>query len=441
LCVWRESKTPLRLQGSTCYLWYTLPVSMSYHFVSGLYLKKKLKLLVIDEEFPWPVNTGKRARTFNLISQLAKTHSVEYLAYNNLTELQREEFEKSSIRTKSVPMPDRRQSGLRFYLRLVRNLFSRYPYIVTSHYSKAFENKLRETLAQDTYDMVLAEWSPYAIFMKDIPEVPFCCVAHNIESGIWRRYELTEKKPLKKLYITIQRKKVEAFELQCFTWARCATAVTSQEKEWIETNCKQPNVAVIENGVAIDYFRISDGKAPKNNSLVFTGSMDWRPNQDGVQWFTEKIFPVIRTRYPGASFTVVGRNPPAYIAQLPRKHPGVVVTGTVDDVRGYIDQSAVYVVPLRVGGGSRLKILEALSMGKIVVSTTTGAEGLRTEHGEHLLLADTEEQFAKTVCEVIAHPQTYKHLGENGRRLVEEHYNWPILAERLGAFLHQMAGR
>ena len=185
---------------------------------------------------------------------------------------------------------------------------------------------------------------------------------------------------------------------------------------------------VVPNGVDEQYFAPLKGDI-KPGSMVFTGSMDWRPNQDGVKYFIEEIFPIIRREIPAATFTVVGRKPPQWLVDLGNNTEGIIITGTVDDVRPYIAESSLYVVPLRVGGGSRLKILEALSMQKPVLSTTVGAEGLDVRDGVHLLLRDKPQDLAATAIEMLSAPQRFAHLGVSGRDLIIKHYTWDAIAK------------
>jgi len=206
--------------------------------------------------------------------------------------------------------------------------------------------------------------------------------------------------------------------------------VSEPDRRVFEDDYGCRRVMVVENGVDERYFEPQDVLV-KPNSMVFTGSMDWRPNQDGVRYFIEEIFPAVKRTLPDATFTVVGRNPPRWLADLAHSCPGVAVTGTVDDVRPFIAESALYVVPLRVGGGSRLKILEALSMEKPVLSTTIGAEGLAVEDGTHLLVRDGTEPFAAAAVEMLTRPHRFGQLGASGRGLIMRHYTWDALAVKM----------
>ncbi len=395
-----------------------------------------MRILVLDEEFPWPLNTGKRIRTYNLIRELSKYHQITYLAYAEPECAAEKHFAEIGLNPIAVPLLDRAARGPIFYWRLGMNLFSEYPFIVTSHQTRRYQHAFEKLLAGSSFDLVICEWTPYALYVKDILGPKKVIVAHNIESAIWRRYEENETNPAKRWYISKQRQKVEAFERVCFGWVDGATAVSTLEAKTIADLGVRYPVDVIDNGVDVEYF----APRPKSDcsiSLVFTGSMDWRPNQDAARYFVSEVWPLILERYPDASVLWVGRDPSPDILDL-QKTRGVVITGTVDDVRPYIGNATVYIVPLRIGGGSRLKILEAMAMKKAIVSTTVGAEGLRVTDGQHLLLADTPSEFADAIQRCINDPALCARLGEQGRLLVEEHYRWEQLGKRFSVYLESV---
>jgi len=391
------------------------------------------KLLVIDEEFPYPLNSGKRIRTFNLVKALSRYNSITYLAYGHERSDSFDYLMAHGITPIAVSPPNLRQHGIRFYGRLFANLFSAYPYIVTSHYTRRFHRLLARTASSGAFDLVICEWTPYAIFIKDLKAPKKIIVAHNIESSIWRRYESNETNPLRKAYISLQRSKVERFERRCFGWADGATAVSAADAEQLAATGAGYPVEVIDNGVDTEYYCRQQGEIDAN-MLVFTGAMDWRPNQDAAVYFVNEILPLIRRRRPDTTVAFVGRNPSRKVIDLGSTE-GVTVTGTVDDVRPYIARAAVYIVPLRVGGGSRLKILEAMAMKKAIVSTDVGVEGLHVTADENILVAGEARAFARSVIRCLEDETLRGRLGDNGRRMVEQKYRWDLLGEKLHNYI------
>lgn len=395
-----------------------------------------MRIIVLDEEFPWPLNTGKRIRTFNLISRLAQRHEIRYLAYGEQNSESFQALMQAGIKPIAVAPQIPEKSGAYFYYRLARNLLSPLPYIVDSHYSTLYAEKLASLLKEAKPDLLLSEWSPYAIYGWPHRDIRQVIVAHNVESHIWRRYAENEANPMKRWYIEKQHAKVAKFEQDAFLRADGATAVSKKEADELQLMNQRLNVQVVDNGVDFDYFT-SATQVTSSPTLVFTGSMDWRPNQDAAEFFAHEILPILKRTHPDTQAVFVGRNPPEHIQAL-SKIEGMQITGTVDDVRPYITKAAVYIVPLRIGGGSRLKILEALSMEKAVVSTTVGAEGLEIENEKHLVLADTPEAFAQGVNRLIADQQTAAQLGKAGRQLVIDRYGWDSLAKVLEQFLQKI---
>ncbi|MCX6830416.1 MAG: glycosyltransferase family 4 protein [candidate division Zixibacteria bacterium] len=396
-----------------------------------------MNILILDEEFPYPLNTGKRIRSYNLIKRLAVHHKVHYLAYGKEDSDNFRAMHDAGLHPRAVPPQVPAKSGFLFYIRLFLNLFSRYPYIVSSHYSRVFQKAVHEAVAEITPDIVISEWSPYAIFVKDLRGTRKIIVAHNIEHLIWKRYYENEKWGPRKWYIGKQMTKVMNFELAAFNWVDGAIAVSEIEAASIkELNPKIP-VQVVENGVDLEYFRPSPAKTDRHQ-LIFVGAMNWRPNQDAIQHFVHDILPLIRRKTSDIEAVFVGQDPPPQIKKL-GEIPAVKIVGQVDDVRPYVMKAAVYIVPLRIGGGTRLKIVEALAMGKAVVSTSVGAEGLLVTDGKEISLADSPEQFATAVERLLNDGDLRARLGRAGRELVEKHYDWNRLAEKLSLFLCRVA--
>ena len=392
-----------------------------------------MNILIIDEEFPFPLNTGKRIRSFHLARALTKWHKVSYLAYGTENSAALLFMKQNEIAPYAVAPSDRRKSGLKFYLRLFVNLFSSEPYIVTSHYTARYQNRLGEITKSLNFDCIVCEWTPYAKYIRSIEGPKKIIVAHNVESSIWRGYEANERNIFKKAFISIQAARVENFERDCFKWAQGAIAVTEEDAGKIRGFGLDHEVAVIENGVDLDYFRPQAQEIDKN-LMVFTGSMDWRPNQDAARYFVTEIFPRIRAKRPQAKVHFVGRDPDRKTSEL-GKVDGVTIMGTVDDVRPYIARAGAYIVPLRIGGGSRLKILEAMAMRKAIVSTSIGAEGLRVTDRENIVLSDDPEDFAREVLAVLDDDGYRGRLAESGMRTVEKYYRWEELGKKFSDYL------
>lgn len=393
-----------------------------------------MRVLIVDEEIPWPLNTGKRLRTFNLIQRLQKKHHITYLCYG---ETGSSLPDCPNVELVSIPSPVLEQRGVRFYTALLANLMSGNPYIVDRHFSRLFANKAIQLASSGKFDLIHCEWTPYTEnVISLLDKYPSVLSAHNVEAQIWERYHKAETNLLKKAYINIQWRKLRRYEEKSARRYTMVTTVSAPDQQVFINKYGCSNVTVVPNGVDQNYFSPLN-RPQKPSSMVFTGSMDWRPNQDGVRYFIEEIFPLIRRNIPEATFTVVGRKPPQWLIDMAGRSAGVVVTGTVDDVRPYIAESTLYVVPLRVGGGSRLKILEAMSMSRIVLSTTVGAEGLDVADGKNILLSDTPKDFADKACTILGNPGAYQGYAISGRELIMERYTWDAISDVMDSVWRQ----
>jgi glycosyltransferase involved in cell wall biosynthesis len=271
-----------------------------------------------------------------------------------------------------------------------------------------------------------------ADFLTAVPNVPLAgprpvvLFEHNVEHLIWQRLARIEKRPWRRALLEVEWRKVRRAEGQACRRVRLTLAVSGEDRQRLAEMAPGARVAAIPTGVDLEYFH-PNGTAERAASLVFVGSMDWYPNEDGILHFLEAVLPRVRREAPGASLTVVGRNPSTRV-RAAAALSGAEVTGTVDDVRPYVDRAAVFVVPLRVGGGTRLKIFEALAQAKPVVSTRVGAEGLPLVPGRHFVQADDPEDFARAVVALLRDPARRAALGAAGRQLVAERFSWAQVA-------------
>jgi glycosyltransferase involved in cell wall biosynthesis len=261
----------------------------------------------------------------------------------------------------------------------------------------------------------------------------------NCEYLLQKRAFLTDlRAPLRwpgAAYSFVQWQRLRRYEAQVCRAADQVLAVSDVDAAMLQELVPGLDVTVVPNGVdTLTYRPEFTGLEPRmpEKALVFTGTMDFRPNVDAVLWFARQVLPRVRTEMPGVRFFVVGQRPHRRLDSL-QSDPAITLTGWVRDPRPYIAQAAVYVAPLRIGGGTRLKLLEAMAMGKPVVATSLGAEGYPVTDGRELLLADTPEDFATTVLGLLRAPERRAQLGQAGRRFVEQQYDWRAIVPRLEA--------
>lgn len=389
---------------------------------------RTLRVLVLDEEIPYPPNSGKRIRTWNLLKRLAKRHWICLLCYGSSDDPGVRTFQEAGISLHLVDAPAN-PKGWRLYVRLFFNLFSPYPYSVTKHYSLRFQKKLDALLRDGRWDLIQCEWTPYARFLPAQSVAPLLVATHNVEAEILARRADQSKHLIANLFFRIQEWKMRRFERQSLCRATSVTAVTTKDAETIR-GWGVESVRLVTNGTDLRSYS-ADSRSENDGEILFLASLDWFPNIDALYYFINDIFPMIRTLQPEATLRVVGRRPSVPLKNRCLAIAGVDFVGEVEDVAGYLSEAAVVVVPLRIGGGSRLKILEALAAGKAVVSTSIGAEGLDVVSGEHLLVSDAPADFAAQVAKLLGSQTERARLGQQGRMLAEKRYAWDQISASL----------
>jgi glycosyltransferase involved in cell wall biosynthesis len=378
----------------------------------------------------WPATTGGRVRSLNTISELARSHQVTVITTHGQGDdpdgLKRQLAHCE--RVISVPYAVPKLGSAAFAASVAGSWFSHYPVDLWKWRVRDVRREVRAALGKLNTDLVVADFLFAAVNVGMTGDVPVLLFEHNVEYLIWQRLAHLESNPWKRALFEMEWRKVRACEADACRRADLTIAVSDDDKERLAELGAGIRAASIPTGVDTEYFKPC-GAAEVPARLVFSGSMDWHPNEDAVCYFVDTILPRIRAEAPAASFTIVGRNPSAHVRELAAQ-PGVIVTGTIDDVRPSIAEASVYVVPLRAGSGTRIKIFEALAMGKAVVSTTVGAEGLALESGHHFLAADTPHDFATAVIRLLRDPARRQALGDEGRALVEANYSWAMVARQ-----------
>ena len=269
---------------------------------------------------------------------------------------------------------------------------------------------------------------------------PAVIFTHNVESEIWRRHAETAATPVSRWLYSMQHARMMRYEERAICRFNGVIAVSNTDGSMLTQlypHAIGVPVCVVPTGVDTGFFTARPSR-PESRELVFTGSMDWLPNEDAMRFFCREVLPRVRAAEPGVTLSIVGRAPTPAVRRLAAE-PGVRITGRVDDVRPFVRNAAVYVVPLRIGGGTRLKIFEAMAMGRAVVSTSVGAEGLPVTSGEHLMIADGVEAFAREIVRLLRDLDQRRRLEAAARALVVERYDWSVVAGELEAALVRIA--
>ena len=395
---------------------------------------RQLRAVVVDEELPFPPNSGKRIRTLNLITRLARRHHVTLVCHRNADPREAKYAAEnladhgiaSVVADRSAPP----KSGLPFAGRLAANLLSPLPYSVASHASPELRQAMRYVAASGAVDLWQCEGTTSAEMLRFVPG-PRIVHTQNVEATIWRRYLENEHSPLRRWYIKGQWQKFRRYERQVLRGADHVVAVSQSDAMVFRDDYGVRRVDVVENGVDTAYFRPAEDVVRRPKRLLFLGSLDWRPNQDAVEQLLNVVFPAVRAREPQAELAIVGRNPSAALRIKIASQPGVELHPDVADVRPYLASAGLLVVPLRVGGGSRIKILEALASGLAVISTRVGAEGLDLEPEHHLTVVDTIAELIPAIAEGMRQPSATVEQARRGRQAVIARHDWDQIAARL----------
>ncbi len=401
--------------------------------------RANVRILWLKTELLHPVDKGGKIRTYQMLKCLRREHHVTYLTLDDGTASEdaaelASEYCHELIR---VPHQTRPKFSARFYAELALNLVSSLPYFMTKYRSEGMRREIQERTARGEFDVVVCDFLSPSVNVPDDLRTPIVLFQHNVEAMIWKRHYEVQANPVKKAYLYGQWRKAVAYERAACRRFDHVVAVSREDAETMRREYNVEAVSDVPTGVDTEYFRPRGMEPAEPHNLVFTGSMDWLPNEDAIQFFTREVMPLVRRSVPNVTLTVVGRNPFPALVELSRRDSSVVVTGRVEDVRPYMERAAAYVVPIRIGGGTRLKIYEAMAMEKPIVSTTVGAEGLPVGDGRELLLADTPEAFAAAVVSVLTDEKLAQGLGRRAAETVRANFGW----ERVAARFAEICGR
>ncbi|WP_158589138.1 glycosyltransferase family 4 protein [Alginatibacterium sediminis] len=397
------------------------------------------KLLWIKADPLHPLNSGGKIRTYNMMVELKKSYDITFFALNEVSALAPVKVDEYSDNQVWVDWKDQKSNKLTFLLSILKNfLFSTKPFVIDRYTNTAIRAALSAQLESEDYQVVICDFLSLSANLDGIEkqkQVPYVVFQHNVESRIWERYVINAGNFLSKFYFTSQWKRYLKYEKDTCSSFDGVIAVSEEDEQSFKQDFGLTNVlGNVPTGVDIDYFSVYK-REPTANSMVFLGSMDWMPNVDGISDFVRNVYPLIKLKTPDISLTIVGRNPPEKITALGKEDPSITVTGTVDDIRPYLAKAAISVVPLRIGGGTRIKIFETMAANLPVVSTRIGAEGLPVSHNKDILLADEAQDFANEVCRALSEPDLAANLSKSGYKLVKENYGWNKVTDEFVAML------
>jgi glycosyltransferase involved in cell wall biosynthesis len=393
-----------------------------------------MKVLFLSSWFPYPPDNGSRIRIFNLIKQLSKEHDITLLSFSRDGEVAEDRLkamQQYCSTVQAIPLAPFRPGSFRSIL----GFFSSRPRSFVDTYSRWMQGLIERTSRAGDFSVVIASeitTAPYAVTLEGLPRI-----LEEVQLATLREQYTNQSRVGHRLRYGLMWWKTRRFIAHLLRQFDGCTVVSQQEQInvlSIVPNCR--HVVVVPNGVDLDRYK-DDFGAPEPGTLVFPGALTYSANFDAMAFFLHQIFPLVKARWPEVVLRITGKTNGVPVDRLPLDER-VILTGYLDDVRPTVAQSWACVVPLRVGGGTRLKILEAMALGTPVVATSKGAEGLDVTPGEDILIADEPTEFADLVLRLLGDQALRARLAANGRRLVEERYSWETCAQKLEQLLYKV---
>jgi polysaccharide biosynthesis protein PslH len=398
-------------------------------------MSSTLRILQIAPRLPWPLSIGGNIGIYNITRSLSRLgHEVTFVCFAAGAS------DPSPMSTFSDVhiVPHSTATGP---LSLMTNLFSSLPYTISKYRCAAMPDALRKLCRERSFDVVHVDhihMAPYGVMLKEEFGLPLLIREHNFETTIYERFARQQKFPPLAWYMHMQTRRLLRFETRHLLHADVIAAITEDDAVRIREAADVGRMEVVPAGVDLDSHAPADPAREEAATITLLGSMAWEPNLDAVQWFVSQIWPRIAEASGDARLIIAGDAPPRRIRELASAR--IEVPGFVEDLSGLLASSTVLAVPLRVGGGMRIKLLEYFARAKAVVATSIGAEGNVGRNGEHLLIADEASDFADAVLRLLRDPQLRRTLGGSARTLTEEVYSWEAVGRSFVQCYHSAIG-
>ena len=386
------------------------------------------RLLVLSQTLPFPPDGGVKVRTFNILRQLSKEFELTALCFYRWkngalnTDVRRAlDGLRPFGRFEAFPIPQE-HSQARLFWDHARSAATGRAYTVFTYFSRPFAARLRELLRTDRFDLAHVDSLDLSGYLPTLAGLPFACVHHDVQSHLLARRAAQQDSAFRRAYIAHQGDLMEREEKRWLTRTPLTVAVSDVDRDRLLTLVPGVRIAVVPNGVDIELFTPRPGRG---GGIVFVGGSTWFPNLDGMTWFAEEIIPELAATGVSSPVRWIGRTTAREVERF--RQAGVEALGYVDDIRDHVAAADCFIVPLRIGGGTRIKILDAWAMGKAIVSTSIGCEGLAARDGENILIRDDPRGFAEAIRSLLADPGLRARLGRAGRETVEARYSWDAI--------------
>lgn len=395
-----------------------------------------MNVLFLSQIVPYPPHGGVLQRGYNILREIGKYNHVHLLAFVHPEYLgtpEKLEEAKNHLgrfcKTVEFFTLWPKQSNYHKLAAFAAGLFYPYPFSALAHKSRMLGIRIESILREYAMDIVHIDTIGLARYFTLCHGIPTVLTHHNIESTLMERRAEVESNMLARFYVSLQAKRLRAYEASQSPRFDCNLMVSSNDAHELLQMAPTAKTAVIPNGVDTEYFvpRLD----AQENAVIYTGGMNMFANKDAVLHFINDIWPTVRSQVQDAIFYVVGQDPPQELLEISGQYPSIRVLGFVDDIRPYVARAAVYVVPLRVGGGTRMKVLDSLAQGKAILSTSVGCEGIEVENELNIYIEDRNDRFAERVIELFRNPERRAQLGMEARKLAVEKYGWESIGRSL----------
>jgi glycosyltransferase involved in cell wall biosynthesis len=397
-----------------------------------------MKVLQLCFRVPFPPHDGGAIAMYDIMHGLSKKgHEVQVLAVNTPKHFQKDDVLKDIAKVKTVFI-DTTISPLKAFL----NLFKSIPYNLERFVSADFEKALIELLQQNNFDIIHVEGTFVAYYIDVIrkySKAPVVLRAHNVEYLIWQRLARNESNPLKKIYLTMLSRKLKAFEKKYFSKYDVIAGITKEDNQRLVELGVSTMKEFIPAGVQLNRFAVDPTIKAKPNTLFIISSLNWLPNLEGLEWFIKKVWPEAKKKNPLLELHIAGKDTPPSVLELAGN--GITVHGYVADASVFMQQYDLMLVPLLSGGGMRLKIIEGMALGKCILTSTIGAEGIACESNKDILKFDEAAEWVTVLLDYFSHANKYASIGPSARQVIVEQYDNDKVVDRLVSLYNRLLKR
>ena len=400
-----------------------------------------MNILILANKPPYPAKDGSSLATLNMTLGLAKSgNNVKILAITTQKHHSTPEDIPAEIKSLIDFYFISIDTRISLFKGLSNLLFSRRPYNIERFIDKKFRRKLNEIICQTKFDIIQIEGLylfPYIENIKKLTTTPIVYRSHNVEHEIWARISKNEKNWFKARYFSLLSKRILKMETTIVGQVDALVSISSRDNKWFVSNGFEKPSITIPMGYSVP--EVNDASTGlTNNDVCYLGSLDWIPNQEGLFWFIKEVWPKVQKQYPHLRFHVAGRNTPSAIIEKLDKEPSIVFHGEVDSAQTYLNSYSILAVPILSGSGMRVKIVEGMMLGKAIITTTIGLEGISAKNHEQVLIADDPSDFAKSIIELVQQPDLKTSIVQKARIFARANFENTTLTQELVGFYKKL---